>query len=79
MTLKLCQDRVLNLWKNHTGIVHQKLVSDPFLILVKCMKITRKIKIPEGVKKEAQLLYLHEIVSLVEEHSVPNTPVMNLD
>ena len=43
------------------------------------MKITRKIEIPEGVKKEAQILYLHEIVSLVEEHSFPNTLVMNLD
>ena len=49
------------------------------IYFVRCMKITRKNEIPEGMKKEAQLLYLHEIVSLVEEHSVPNTPVMNLD
>ena len=31
----------------------------------KRMKTTGKIKIPDGAKEEAQLLYLHDIVSLV--------------
>ena len=31
----------------------------------KCMKTAGKIEIPDGAKKEAQLLYLHDIVSLV--------------
>lgn len=46
---------------------------------VKRMKTTGKIEIPEGAKQEAQLLYLHDIVSIVEEHNIPNTLVMNLD
>ena len=35
MTLKLCQLVEYFLWKNHAENVHQKLVPDPFLILVK--------------------------------------------
>ena len=33
------------------------------------MKTTGKVEIPEGAKQEAQLLYLHNIVTLVEEHN----------
>ena len=46
---------------------------------VKRMKTTGRFEIPEGAKKEAQLLNLHDIVSLVEEHNIPNTLVINLD
>ena len=43
------------------------------------MKITGKIEIPDGSKKEAQLLYLHNIVSLVDDHNVPDSLILNLD
>ena len=46
---------------------------------VKRMKTTGKVEIPEGAMKEAQLLYLHDIMSLVEEHNIPDSLVMNLD
>jgi len=46
---------------------------------VKRMKTTGKIEIPDGAKKEAQLLYLYDIVSIVEERNIPDTLVMNLD
>ena len=45
----------------------------------KRMKITGKIEIPDGSKKEAQLLYLHNIVSLVDDHNVPDSLILNLD
>ena len=35
------------------------------------MKTTGKVEIPEGAKQEAELLYLHNIVTLVEEHIIP--------
>ena len=34
------------------------------------MKTTGKVEIPEGAKQEAELLYLHNIVTLVEEHNI---------
>ena len=46
---------------------------------VRRMKTTGKVEIPEGAKKEAELLYLHDIVAYVEEHNIPPTLVMNLD
>lgn len=33
------------------------------------MKTTGKVEIPEGARKEAELLYLHSIVSVAERHS----------
>ena len=45
----------------------------------KCMKTAGKIEIPDGAKKEAQLLYLHDIVSLVDDHNIPDILILNLD
>ena len=45
----------------------------------KHMKTTGKIEIPDGAKKEGQLLYLHDMVSLVDDHSIPDSLILNLD
>ena len=45
----------------------------------KCMKTAGKIEIPDRAKKEAQLLYLHDIVSLVDDHNIPDRLILNLD
>ena len=45
----------------------------------KRMKTTGRIEIPDGAKKEAQLLCLHDIVSLVDEHNIPDSLILNLD
>ena len=39
--------------------------------LARRMKTIGKVEIPEGAKKEAELLYLHNIVAIVEEHEIP--------
>ena len=43
------------------------------------MKTTGKVEIPEGAKQEAELLFLHKIVTLIEEHNITESLVMNLD
>ena len=43
------------------------------------MRTKGKVEIPEGARKEAELLYLHDIVSIVEKHDIPSHLVMNLD
>ena len=43
------------------------------------MKTTGKVEIPEGARKEAELLYLHNVVALVEEYEITPELVMNLD
>ena len=43
------------------------------------MKTTGKVEIAEGAKQEAELLFLHNIVTLIEEHNIPENLVMNLD
>ena len=43
------------------------------------METTGKVEISEVVKKEADLLYLHNIVSVIEKHSIPSNLIMNLD
>ena len=43
------------------------------------MKTTGKVEIPEGARKEAELLYLHNVVALAEEHEIPPELEMNLD
>ena len=45
----------------------------------KRMKTTGKIEIPNGAKKEAQLLYSHDIVSLVDDLNIPHSLILNLD
>ena len=43
------------------------------------MKTTSKVEIPEETKQKAELLYLHNIVTLVEEHNIPQNLILNLD
>ena len=45
----------------------------------KRMWTTGKVKIPEGARKEAELLYLHNIVTIVEKYEIPHSLIMNLD
>ena len=40
---------------------------------------TGRPDIPEGAKKEAEILFLHQIVDLVEEKNVPPSLIMNFD
>ena len=43
------------------------------------MKTIGKIEVPDGAEKEAQLLYLHDIVSLVDNHNIPDSLILNPD
>ena len=43
------------------------------------MKTTGKIEISNGAKKEAELLYLQDIVSLFDDHNVPDSLFLNLE
>ena len=38
-----------------------------------------KIEIPAGARKEAELLFMHEIAALVEKQNIPPNLIMNLD
>ena len=40
---------------------------------------TGKAEIPEGSRKEAELLYLHNTVTIIEEYKIPHSLYMNLD
>ena len=44
----------------------------------KRMQTTGKVEIPEGARKEAELLYLHNIVTIVEKYEIPHSLIMNL-
>ena len=46
---------------------------------MKRMSTASKADIPEGERPKSELLYLHEIVSLVEELNMPSRLLMNLD
>ena len=35
--------------------------------------------IPKGAQKEAELLYLHEIVSIADRHAISSSTILNLD
>ena len=37
-----------------------------------------KVEIAEGARKEAELLYLHNIVTIVEKYEIPHSLIMNL-
>ena len=43
------------------------------------MQATGKVEIPEGARKEAELLYLQNIVTIVEKYEIPHSLIMNLD
>ena len=40
--------------------------------------ITAKVPIPDEVKKEIELTFLHEVVNTIEEHNIPPL-IINLD
>ena len=46
---------------------------------VKRMSTSGKVEIPEEAKTEYQLVYLHDIVTIAEEHKVPSCLILNLD
>ena len=41
--------------------------------------ITAKVPIPDEVKKEIELTFLHEVVNTIEEHNIPPSLIINLD
>ena len=43
------------------------------------MQTTGKDEISEGAWKGAELLYLHNIVPIVEKYKIPHSLIMNLD
>ena len=43
------------------------------------MQTTGKVEIPEGARKEAELLYLHKIVTIFQNYEIPHSLIMNLD
>ena len=45
----------------------------------KRMQTTGKVEIPEGARKEAELLYLRNIVTIVEKYEIPHSLIMNLE
>ena len=44
----------------------------------KRLRTTGKVEIPEGARKEAELLYLHSIVTIVEKYEIPHSLILNL-
>ena len=45
----------------------------------KRVRTMSKVEIPEGARKEAELLYLHNIVTIVEKYQIPHSLIMDLD
>ena len=43
------------------------------------MWTTGKVEIPQGARKEAELLYLHSIVMIVKKYKISHSVTMNLD
>ena len=43
------------------------------------LRTTGKVEIPEGARKEAELLFIHNIVSVVERYEIPDSLIMNMD
>ena len=43
------------------------------------MRTTGKVEILEGARKEAELLYLHNILPIVEKYEIPHSLIINLD
>ena len=40
---------------------------------------TGKFELPQGVKREVELLYIHDIVNLIQTHKITKLMVLNLD
>ena len=47
--------------------------------LAQRMKTTGKAEIPEGTRKQAELMYLHNIVAIVEENNIPQYLIKNFN
>ena len=47
--------------------------------LAQRMKTNGKVEIPEVARKEAELMYLHNIVAIVEENKISQNFIMNID
>ena len=46
---------------------------------VRRMKTSSKVSIPDAARKEIELLFHYEIVSLIEEHDIPCSMIINID
>ena len=46
---------------------------------VRRIKTTRKVHIPVGAQKEAELKFLHQIVNQVEKYQIPPSLIINFD
>ena len=44
----------------------------------KRMRTAGKVEISQGTRKEPELLYLHNIVTIVEKYEIPHSLIMNL-
>ena len=40
---------------------------------------TSKVKLPDGIRKESELLFHHQIVEKVEKYNIPDSLIVNLD
>ena len=60
-------------------LLHGQKVYFKRMGLARRMKTTGKVEIPEGARKEAELMYLHNIVTIAEENKTPKNLIMNLD
>ena len=40
---------------------------------------TGKVETPEGVEREAELLYIYDFVNLIKTHNIRKSVVLNLD
>lgn len=49
------------------------------MAIVRRFATTGKVERPEGVKKEAEFLYIKDIVNLIETCNIPILLVLNLD
>ena len=45
----------------------------------KRMQTTGKVEIPEGARKEAELLYLRNIITIVKKYEILHSLIMDLD
>ena len=43
------------------------------------MKTSSKVTIPDGVRREIEFLFHHEIVTMIEKHDIPHSMIINID
>ena len=46
---------------------------------VKRRRTSSKVDIPEGPREEIEYLFLHDIISKVEEYNIPTSLIVNID